>query len=63
MDRNGIHVFVRVAGFPLIAGVVLGLLFQVWGLAIVCGVAFLAVVAFEVVSFVRRRAEIRQQRG
>lgn len=63
MDRNGIHVFVRVAGFALIAGVVLGALFQVWGLAIICGIAFLAIIALEVVTFVRRRRQIRDSRG
>lgn len=63
MDRNGIHIFARVAGFALIAGVVLGVLFRVWGLAIVCGIAFLAVVALEVGTFIRRRRQIRERRS
>lgn len=63
MDRNGIHVFNRVVGWAPLAGIVLGIVIRSWPLVIICGVLMLAIVAFEVVSFARRRREIRDRRG
>lgn len=63
MDRNGIHVFNRVVGWAPVAGIVLGIVVRSWPLVIICGVLLLAIIAFEAVTFARRRKEIRDRHG